>query len=257
MISVPASKLDDFYNELAPLYHLVYQDWAASRVRQGEQLDALIRAEWPGSHRVLDVSCGIGTQAIGLARRGYSLVGSDISENSVRRAEQESRKHDTVIPFSVCDMRRAGEHHGTGFDVVLSCDNSVPHLLTDQDILLAFQQMLACLAAGGGCIVTVRNYEQEKRGKNIVKPYGVRIDHGKRYLVFQVWDFEGDQYDLAFYFVEEDLSASTVRTHVMRSRYYAVSIAKLLELLRRAGFHNVRRVDDAFHQPILVGTKLG
>jgi SAM-dependent methyltransferase len=254
---MPASTMDDFYNELAPLYHLVYQDWAASLIRQGEQLDALIRAQWPGSHSVLDLSCGIGTQAIGLARQGYSLVGSDISEISVRRARQESRDHDTTIPFSVCDMRKAREHHGTGFDVVMSCDNSVPHLLTDQDILLAFQQMLACLTAGGGCIVTVRNYEQEKRGKNIVKPYGVRIENGKRYLLFQVWDFEGDHYDLAFYFVEEDLSASTVRTHVMRSRYYAVSIVKLLELMRHAGFHNVRRVDNAFHQPILVGTKSG
>jgi len=110
---------------------------------------------------------------------------------------------------------------------------------------------------GGGCLITVRDYEREQRGKNIVKPYGVRIENGKRYLIFQVWDFEGDHYDLAFYFVEEDLSTQTVKTHLMRSRYYAVSIATLLELMRRAGFDNVRRIDNAFHQPVLVGTKPG
>jgi SAM-dependent methyltransferase len=249
--------MDDFYDELAPLYHLVYQDWAASLGLQGQQLDSIIETEWPGSRKVLDLSCGIGTQTIGLACHGYSLVGSDISEKSVQRARQESIKHGTVIPFSVCDMRNAGEHHGAGFDVVISCDNSVPHLLTDDDLLIAFKEMLACLSMGGGCILTVRDYDQEKRGKNIVKPYGVRIENGKRYLIFQVWDFDGDHYDLAFYFIEEDLSAGTTRTHVMRSRYYAVSIAKLLELMRHAGFHNVRRVDNAFHQPVLIGTKAG
>jgi len=83
----------------------------------------------------------------------------------------------------------------------------------------------------------------------------VRIEKGKRYLLFQVWDFDGEQYDLAFFFVEEDLSSSMVKTHLMRSRYYAVSITRLLELMRQAGFRNVRRLDNAFYQPILVGTR--
>ena len=50
--------------------------------------------------------------------------------------------------------------------------------------------MTACLSAGGGCLITVRDYEREERGKNLVKPYGVRVENGKRYLLFQVWDFE-------------------------------------------------------------------
>ena len=34
-------------------------------------------------HSLLDVSCGIGTQAIGLARQGYSVTASDISQAQV------------------------------------------------------------------------------------------------------------------------------------------------------------------------------
>jgi SAM-dependent methyltransferase len=248
--------MDGFYDELAPLYHLIYQDWDASIVQQGKQLSALIKTEWPpGSHKVLDLSCGIGTQSLGLAQQGYSVAGSDISPGAVRRAQQEADARHASIDFSVCDMRQASEHHGSGFDVVLSCDNSVPHLLTDHDLLIAFKHMFACLSVGGGCIITVRDYEREERGRNIVKPFGARVLNGTRFLIFQVWDFEGDHYDLAFYFVDEDLSTSTVRTHVMRSRYYAVSIATLLALMRQTGFKNVRRIDDAFFQPVLVGTK--
>jgi len=247
--------MDNFYDQLAPLYHLIYQDWNASIARQGTQLSDIISAEWPGSKRICDVSCGIGTQSLGLALQGYSVVGTDISPNAVRRAQQEAAQRGASVEFSVGDMRRTGELRGIAPDVVISCDNSMPHLLTDADLLLAFAQMRDCLSMGGGCLISVRDYDQEARGRHIVKPYGVRIENGKRYLIFQVWDFEGDQYDVTFFFVEEDLSTLSVRTHVMRSRYYAVSISTLITLMRRAGFANVRRIDHAFHQPVLVGTK--
>jgi SAM-dependent methyltransferase len=250
-----ATTMDGFYDELAPLYHLIYQDWPASILQQGKQLSALIRAEWPASQKILDLSCGIGTQSIGLAQEGFSVFGSDISPKAVLRAQEEAAARHASIQFSVRDMRQASKHHGTGFDVVISCDNSMPHLLTDQDLLIAFQEMLACLSVGGGCIITVRDYDREERGENIIKPLGVRFENGKRHLIFQVWDFEGEHYDLTFFFVEEDQSTSKVRTHVMRCKYYAVSIAKLLALMRRAGFSRVRRIDDAFFQPVLVGTK--
>lgn len=245
----------DFYDELASLYHLIHQDWNASVRRQGDQLAALIENEWPGKRRILDVSCGIGTQAIGLAMRGYSVTASDLSEKEIERARQEARRNSVLIDFSVCDMRHANSHHGTGFDIVLSGDNSLPHLLTDEDLLLALREMFACLAPGGGTIITVRDYENEERGKNLVKPYGIRIENGKRYLLFQVWDFEGEHYDLAFFFVEENLVSGEVATRVMRSKYYAISTEKLCVLMRQAGFENVRRIDGVFYQPILVGTK--
>jgi SAM-dependent methyltransferase len=248
--------MSDFYDQLAPIYHLIYRDWDASMVRQGEQLSTLIESEWPGSNRILDVSCGIGTQAIALAGHGYSVTASDLSERAVDRARLEAARRGHTVPFSVCDMRCAFDHHGSGYDVVISADNSVPHLLSDDEILLAFKQMHACLRPDGGVLITVRDYQNEQRGSNIVKPYGLRVEGDKRYVPVQVWDFEGEHYNLAFFFVEEDLSTGRVQTHVMRSTYYAISTERLCELLRDASFDRVRRVDGAFFQPVLVGTKV-
>jgi len=59
------------------------------------------------------------------------------------------------------------------------------------------------------------------------------------------------------YFVEEDLRSKEVRTHVMRSRYYAIEIKKLVALMGEVGFQNVVRLDQGFYQPIVVGTKPG
>lgn len=251
--------MSDFYDQLTPFYHLIHQDWDASMRRQGEQLATVIHAEWPGHRSVLDVSCGIGTQAIALAQHGFTVRASDLSEQEITRARLEAHQRGVPIDFSVCDMRQAFAHHGAGHSVVLSADNSLPHLLTDDDVLTALRQMAACLAPGGGCLITVRDYAQEARGTNLLKPYGVRVENGMRYVLFQVWDFdeggEGNHYDLTFYFVVEDLSTGAVQTHAMRSRYYAISTDRLCALMREAGFSDVRRIDGAFYQPVLIGTK--
>jgi len=177
----------DFYDELAPLYHLIFHDWSASVQRQGDQLTAIIRNEWPEHQTVLDVSCGIGTQAIGLAKNGFRVTASDLSEREIERAVMEAKQHEQLIAFCVCDMRVAHARHGGGFDIVISCDNSLPHLLTDEDILTALREMFACLRPGGGCLITVRDYGCEPHGRNLLKPYGIREQGDNRYLVFQVW----------------------------------------------------------------------
>jgi hypothetical protein len=41
----------------------------------------------------------------------------------------------------------------------------------------------------------------------------------------------------------------------MRTKYYAVSITKLLELMETAGFVEVTRVDERFFRPVILGKK--
>ena len=243
------------YDELAPFYHLIFQDWDASMARQGEQLRSIIRSRWPQHQTVLDVSCGIGTQAIALAMKGFQVTASDLSAKAVERAEREAKQRGQDISFSVCDMRDSYAHHAGGFDVVISCDNSLPHLLSDGDILAALKAMHACLRPRGGCLLTVRDYDREPRGRNILKPYGINEENGKRYLGFQVWDFAGDLYDFTLFVIEEDLSSKAIETHAMRSRYYAISTDQLLALMREAGFQQLAKLDEVFYQPVLVGTK--
>jgi SAM-dependent methyltransferase len=220
ILCLKEESVTDFYDQLSPFYHLIYEDWDASIAWQAERLSRIIRAQW-GEHvtSVPDVSCGIGTQALGLARLGFQVTASDLSPAAIARAQKEATARHLRIPFSVCDMREAFRHHG------------------------------------GGCLLTIRAYDKEARGRGIVKPYGIREDGRKRFLIFQVWDFEGEQYALSMYFVEDDMQSGGAATHVMRSRYYAISPHHLLELMEQGGFVEVRRLDEVFYQPVLVGTR--
>jgi glycine/sarcosine N-methyltransferase len=124
----------EFYDGLADDYHLIYWDWEEAVERQGRILDGLIRnALGPGSRDVLDCACGIGTQAIGLAQHGHRVVGTDISNGALSRARREARRFGRQIDFGRADFRNLDAVDGS-FDVVVNCDNAIPHLADDAEL---------------------------------------------------------------------------------------------------------------------------
>ncbi len=233
----------DFYDRLAPYYHLIYPDWEKSVARQAGHLDSIIKelCENKTPH-VLDVACGIGTQSIGLAQLGYEVVASDISPKEIECARNNAKLRDLNIAFSVADMRAAFSHHQRTFDVVMACDNAVPHLLSDAEILKAFEQLYLCTADGGCCVVSVRDYAAMDLTNTQVKPYNLHQEGADRYFLFQVWDFDGPIYELSMYMIEDKRNAECA-ARVMRTKYYAVSTDKLTELMTAAGFRHVQRLE--------------
>jgi len=245
----------EFYADLAPFYHLIYPDWEQSIERQASMLDGIIRANWGDKvSEVLDAACGIGTQSLGLAKLGYQVTASDLSPHEVERAKHEADGRGLSIKFSIADIRTAFDQHATQFELVIACDNAVPHLLSDADILRAFEQFYACLRPGGGCIITVRDYEAEEMTGQNIKLYGSREEDGITYLIFQKWDCHGELYDLSMYFVEDD-GGSDIKTHIMQTQYYAIGTTRLIELMTNAGFEDVTRLDGKFFQPVIIGTR--
>jgi SAM-dependent methyltransferase len=246
----------EFYDQLTPFYHLIYPDWESTIKSQSSQIDSIIKEYWGDRvSSILDVSCGIGTQSLGLAQLGYNVTASDLSQQEIERAKIEAKKRRLELNFHVGDMREAFNHQGCQFDLVISCDNAIPHLLTDEDILAAFKQFYQCTDSGGGCLISVRDYEKETLVGTQVKPYGTRQENGHRYLIFQVWDCHGTTYDVSMYFVD-DCGGAECTTHVMRSQYYAVPIPKLISLMEQAGFVDVQRLDNRFFQPVIIGKKV-
>ncbi|HEX2077025.1 MAG TPA: class I SAM-dependent methyltransferase [Longimicrobium sp.] len=249
------SSTQDFYDALAPYYHLIFPDWDASIARQAAALDQVIRAELDtGGGTVLDVACGIGTQSLGLAALGYRVTASDLSPAAVRRLRGEAGRRGLAIDAKVADMRAAWEAHGREFDVVLCADNALPHLLTDDDILAALRGFLRCTAPGGACLLTLRDYDATPMQDARVHSHGMRQEDGARWVVFQVWDPRPPLYQVSMYVVE-DRGDAGVETRVTRAMYYALPVPRLVELMRRAGFADVRRLDGAFYQPLVVGRR--
>lgn len=247
------------YDEIASVYHLVYADWEAAIAKQAAALDAIFR-RWlgPPPQSVLDVSCGIGTQAIGLAALGYRVTGSDVSAGAVERAKREAVRRGLSVSFAFADMRDSATVHGSGFDAVLSADNAVPHLLSDEAILDAFRAFHACLRPGGIAVISVRDYRSdEDRTSPQLWPYGFRSDGEDRYFVVQTRDWVGDTYDVAMYFIREARGNRPATVITGSSRYRAVTTGRLEELFREAGFDETHRLDGQFFQPVVLARRPG
>lgn len=248
--------IESYYNQLAPFYRYLFQDWEQSVVWHAEVLDNVIREFFgPEVRRILDAACGIGTQSIGLAQLGYQIAASDISATELDLATREAARRSLNIKFVLTDMRKLRQIHQGVFDVVIACDNAIPHLLSEEDILLVFQQFHACTTEAGGCIISVRDYANMELGGRKIYPRTVHQTPEGRVILFDIWEFDGAYYDFTTYIVE-DQGKTGIAAHAIRGgRYHCVTIATLERLLEEAGFRQVAVVREKYHQPILVGMK--
>lgn len=248
-------EIGNFYDALAPWYHLVYQDWEATIGRQGRALSSLVASEWGSPpHRVLDAAVGIGTQALGLAAQGFRVTGSDISLSAVQRAGEEAGRRGLRLSCLVGDVR-ALPVRSTTFDIVLACDNALPHLLSEDDIRCAFQECLRCIRPRGGCVISMRDYGMPPSpGAVETQDYGERIWSGRRCRLVQTRRWRGELYDVAFELVTNDETKEVV-ARTPETTYFAIRIERMAVLMEEAGFTRVHRIDGCLFQPVLVGTR--
>lgn len=77
---------------------------------------------------VLDIGCGLGDNAVFLARHGFSVTGLDISPTALRTAERRARDAGVSVTFAVADATRL-EGYRDAFDTVI--DSGMFHCLDD------------------------------------------------------------------------------------------------------------------------------
>ena len=109
-----------FYDDLSQYYDLLFTDWHASVMLQGKTLHNIITAQvGKESAYILDCSCGIGTQSIGLAKQGHMLHGVDLSSAAIKRAKEEALSFGVQVDFLTGDFRYLERSVLKTFDVVL------------------------------------------------------------------------------------------------------------------------------------------
>jgi SAM-dependent methyltransferase len=120
------------------------------------------------------------------------VQGTDISPRAIARARREAETLGVQIPFEVADVRTLNEHVTGIFDVVLACDNALPHLLTDEELQRALDNMAGRLRPGGLLLASIRDYDELVRQRPRTTPLRVFDDPEGRRIVFQVWDWTPD-----------------------------------------------------------------
>ena len=206
---------------------------------------------------MLDCSCGIGTQALGLARLGYRVKGTDISERSLERARSEAARLGLDIPFAFCDFRDLTPVKGE-FDAVISCDNAIPYLLTDSDLAMAFEAMRSKLKPRGLLVISIRDYDKALVERPSTATSGLHAGPPRQLVVrLHDWEPTGPMHSVHFLVLTEGSTGWTIAHHT--TRYRALGRNTISRAAELAGFAQVTwhaAEDVGFHQPVMTAVAI-
>jgi SAM-dependent methyltransferase len=149
-------------------------------------------------------ACGSGGHALALAKWGYAAAGVDASPVMIEMARRKAVEAGLDIPFAVADLGRfnsltAAEARQdevarvlrlAPYDAVLCLGNSLPHLLTQVDLIAALAGMGAMLKAGGLLVLQNLNYDLRwQKQPRWFAAQGGELD-GQEVLVWRFADYD-------------------------------------------------------------------
>lgn len=106
--------------------------------------------------RILDIGCGTGRHSIELARRGYSVVGVDLSDSQLHRAKEKALAENLEVRFLKHDARKLP--FSNEFDlVIMLCEGAFPLMETDEMNFQILRNAAGALRKGGKMIFTTLN----------------------------------------------------------------------------------------------------
>lgn len=101
-----------------------------------------------GDERILDLACGYGRHCLEFARRGFRVVGVDITEAFIEDARKEACKSNLAAEFILSDIRQVDFNQE--FDIVLNmADGAIGYLENDKENLKIFNLIEKALKPGG------------------------------------------------------------------------------------------------------------
>jgi SAM-dependent methyltransferase len=143
----------DWYRSGFPL-ETTKMPWADRTEAEVDRAMAMLRPQ--GDERVLDLACGIGRHSIELSRRGFSVVGLDISADLLEIAAREAEAQSLEIEFVQADLRELDMRDE--FDLVLSLnDGAVGYFETDEENRRTFEVVAQALRSEGRHMMQLPN----------------------------------------------------------------------------------------------------
>lgn len=137
---------------------------------------------------VLDIASGSGSYTLEFAGWGLRAVGIDFEEDMVKKASAKV-KGLTNVSFVTGDMRKLS-FQDKEFDAAICIGNSLPHILSDEDLKAAVTEMYRILNKEGILILQTVNYDRILKHKVSELPL---IENNEIGLVFRrLYDFRED-----------------------------------------------------------------
>jgi len=221
----------DAFTQVAPIYdqlmsNVPYQQWV-------DYVEALLLARDARPAVALDLACGTGQVGAELRRRGYRVVGVDLSAGMVRTAHRLGR-----LPAAVQDAAQLGLRAGA-FDLVVCLYDSLNYILEPERLGAAFAGVRHCLRPGGYFIFDLNTIRALRIG--LFNQSNLRGREELQYEWRAAWDADHRICTVRMWFRHQERTSAVEFEEVHCQRGYTEE--EVVHLLREAGL----RVDAVYN----------
>ncbi len=221
--------MQEQYTAIAPFYDALndvdYDAWCDFLEQKIIQYGKRCRGQ-DAETDILDLACGTGAITLRLAKRGYDMIGVDLSADMLCEARKRAQKQGQSILWLQQDMR-SFELYGT-VDVAVCCLDSLNYLLSIEDWKKTFSLLHNYLNPDGLLIFDVRTrrcMQEYAKGDIVSEAEGVVLtwqsDYHKK---TSCCDFY-----LSFFCQEEDGRYTRYVEHQRQRAFAHTTIKKALE----------------------------
>lgn len=143
------------YEGLARIYDFLvagvdFEEWV-------EHLEEILKRFHFSPRTILDLACGTGNLTLPLARRGYRVIGLDISPTMISVAREKASQSGLNVEFMVEDMRFFKLKNPV--DLIICFHDGINYLPEYEDLERVFCQVNKNLTPGGFFLFDVNNIQ--------------------------------------------------------------------------------------------------
>ena len=139
------------YQTLAPFYDLLVKDDEAT------QMWVDFTQKYAKGTNILELACGSGEITIALAKLGYSMYGTDLSQEMIDEAQEKEGSE--LVQWEALDMVQLPLDKK--YDSILCYCDSLNYVVHDQDVLTVFEKVYACLEDDGVFLFDIHSLDRE------------------------------------------------------------------------------------------------
>jgi SAM-dependent methyltransferase len=153
------------------------------------------RYQQPGkdSLNILDSACGTGMHAIELAKKGHVVSAADLFPQMIQKGKENTRQAAVMVQFAVAGFGEMAKAFGREkFDLVLCLENSLPHVLSEIELLNALQDFAFVLKKDGMVFIQNRNFDAVVKQQSRWMDKQVHQADGMEWIFHRYYDFLPD-----------------------------------------------------------------
>ena len=220
------------YDEL--MDNTPYQVWC-------EQITAVLAGNGIEKELILDLGCGTGVLTELLARKGYDMIGIDLSQEMLNRAIEKRDASKLPILYLQQDMREF-ELYGTVKAVVSVCD-SLNYLLEDEDVIQTFRLVNNYLDPQG---LFIFDFNTVYKYKEVIGDATIAENREDCSFIWENYYHEQEkinEYEITFFIKEGEFYRRFEETHFQRG----YTVEEMQDFLLKAGLEFISMKDaDTF-----------